>query len=93
MAILLLALKKRFGRLGFRHILPDLIKIIAATLAGAAVCLLLNRALAPAMGTGRVFIRLALCAGASLIAYAVCCLLLRVNTFTEFVQGIVSRRR
>jgi hypothetical protein len=40
-----------------------------------------------------VFIRLALCAGASLIAYAVCCLLLRVNTFTEFVQGIVSRRR
>ena len=93
MVILLLALKKRFGHLGFRHILPDLIKIIAATLMGAAVCVLLNRTLPEAMGTGRVFIRLALCAGASLAAYAVCCLLLRVRTFTEFVRGIVSRRR
>jgi putative peptidoglycan lipid II flippase len=93
MVILLLALKKRFGHLGFRHILPDLVKIIAATLMGAAVCVLLNRTLPEAMGTGRVFIRLALCAGASLAAYAVCCLLLRVRTFTEFVRGIVSRRR
>ena len=67
--------------------------IIAATLMGAAVCVLLNRTLPEAMGTGRVFIRLALCAGASLAAYAVCCLLLRVRTFTEFVRGIVSRRR
>ena len=93
MVILLLALKKRFGHLGFRHILPDLARIIAATLACAAVSVLLNRALPPAMGTGRVFLRLVLCAGASLVAYVVCCMLLRVRTFTEFAQGILSRRR
>jgi hypothetical protein len=59
----------------------------------AAVCVLLNRALPEAMGTGRVFVRLAVCAGASLVAYVACCLALRVRTFTEFVRGIVSRRR
>jgi hypothetical protein len=93
MVILLLALRKRFGHLGFSGILPDLIKIIVAALACGALCLLLDRALPVAMGTGRVFLRLAICAGASLIAYAVCCLLLRVNTFTEFVQGLLSRKR
>ena len=93
MVILLLALKRRFGRLGFRHLLADLVKIIAATLACGAVCALLNRALPEAMGTGRVFVRLALCAGASLVAYAACCLALRVRTFTDFVQSIISRRR
>ena len=93
MVMLLLALKRRFHHLGFRHVLPDLIKIIAATLVCAAVCLALNRALPVAMGTGRVFIRLAICAGVSLIAYAACCLLLHVGTFNEFLRDIVSRRR
>jgi len=93
MVILLLALKKRFGHLGFSRILPDLAKIIVAALACGALCLLLDRTLPIAMGTGRVFVRLAVCAGASLIGYAVCCLVLRVNTFTEFVQGIASRKR
>jgi len=93
MVILLLALKKRFGHLGFSKILPDLAKIIVAALACGALCLLLDRTLPIAMGTGRVFVRLAVCAGASLVGYAVFCLVLRVNTFTEFVRGIVSRRR
>ena len=93
MVILLLALKKRFGHLGFSRILPDLAKIIVAALACGALCLLLDRTLPIAMGTGRVFVRLAVCAGASLVGYAVFCLVLRVNTFTEFVRGIVSRRR
>jgi len=93
MVILLLALKKRFGHLGFSRILPDLARIIVAALACGALCLLLDRTLPLAMGTGRVFLRLAVCAGASLIGYVVCCLVLRVRTFTEFVQGIVSRKR
>ena len=44
------------------------------------------------MGTGRVFLRLAICAGASLVAYVACCLALRINTFTEFVQDIIRRK-
>lgn len=91
MAILLLALKKRFKRLGFKHILPDLVKIIAATLVCAAVCLLLDRALPEAMGTGRVFVRLAICAGASLIAYVAACAALRVNTLREFAGDLLRR--
>ena len=93
MVILLLALKKRFRRLGFRHILPDLGKIVAATLICAAVCALMNRILPEAMGTGRVFLRLAVCAGASLLSYVLCCLALRISTFAEFANGIVRRRR
>ena len=92
MVILLLALKKRFTRLGFRHILPDLMKIVAATLVCAAVCVLMDRVLPEAMGTGRVFLRLAICAGASLLAYILCCLVMRISAFTEFVQGIVRHR-
>ena len=93
MVILLLALKKRFKRLGFGRIAPNLMKIVASTLVCAAVCALMNRALPPAMGTGRVFIRLAMCTAASLLAYVVCCLLLRVETFTEFIRGVVRRSR
>lgn len=93
MVVLLAALKKRFKRLGFRRIVPDLVKIVAAALACGAVCLLLDRALPEAMGTGRVFIRLALCTAASLTSYVLCCLLLRVGTLTDFARGVVSRRR
>ena len=53
MCTLLVLLKKRFRRLGLGRILPDLLKIVAAALICAGVCLALNRALPPAMGTGR----------------------------------------
>ena len=66
--------------------------IIAATLVCAAVCVLMNRVLPEAMGTGRVFVRLALCSGASLVAYVLCCLARRINAFTEFVQDIIRRK-
>ncbi|MBR6889689.1 MAG: polysaccharide biosynthesis C-terminal domain-containing protein, partial [Clostridia bacterium] len=92
MAALLLMLKKRFRRLGFRKLVPDLVKIAVATLVCAGVCAVLDGAMAPAVGTGRVFVRLALCAGASLIAYVGCCLLLRVTTLRTFAAQLLRRR-
>ena len=92
MVALLWRLKKRFGRLGLSRVLPELLKIAVATLACAAVCAVLDGAMAPAVGTGRVFMRLALCAGASLAAYVGCCLLLRVKTLRTFAAQLLRRR-
>ncbi len=92
MVTLLLLLKKRFGNLGFGAILPELLKIAAAALACAGVCVLMNRALPEAVGTGRVFLRLAACSGASLIAYAAACAVLRVKTMHTFAVEMLRRR-
>ena len=88
---LLLLLKKRFRRLGFRRILPELLKIAAAALACAGVCLVMNRALPEALGTGRVFLRLAASAGTGLVAYLGCCWLLRVKTMRTFAGDLLKR--
>lgn len=93
MVTLLVLLKKRFRRLGLGRILPDLLKIVAAALICAGVCLALNRALPPAMGTGRVFIRLAVCAGTSLITYVAACFILRVKTIRTFAADMLRRGR
>ena len=93
MATLLLLLKKRFGRLGFGHIAPELLKIAVATLMCAGVCLAMDRLLPPVMGTGRVFVRLALCAGVSLIVYAVTCWGMDIKALRELAGGVVRRRR
>ena len=93
MAILLLALKKRFGHLGFGSIAPELVKIIIASLLCAGMCLAMNRLLPPVMGTGRVFVRLALCAGASLIVYGVTCWGMGVKALRELAGGVVRRRK
>lgn len=92
MAALLLLLRKRFRRLGFRRIVPDLMKIVAATLVCAGTCVAMDRVLPAAMGTGRVFVRLALCAGVSLIVYAVTCWATGVRTLRA-LTGAVARRR
>ena len=93
MCTLLALLKKRFGSLGFRAVLPELCKIVAAALLCAGTCVAMNRLLPPAFGTGRVFIRLALCAGASLIVYALACLATRVKALRELTDGALRRRR
>ncbi|MBR1559715.1 MAG: murein biosynthesis integral membrane protein MurJ, partial [Clostridia bacterium] len=90
---MLYLLKRRFGHLGFGAVLPDLMKLVAAALAGAAVCEVLNRFLPPAFGTGRVFFRLALCTGAALLTYAAACFALRVRTIKVFANEVVRRRR
>ncbi len=92
MVTLLLLLKKRFGGLGFRAVLPELLKIAVAALACGAACALMNRALPEAFGTGRVFLRLAACTGVSLIAYLFSCVLLRVRTMHTFAMEMLRRR-
>ena len=93
MAALLILLRKRFGSLGFSAMLPELLKIAAATLVCAVVCAAMNRLLPPVMGTGRVFLRLAACSAASLAAYVACCAALRVRTLWSFASDIIGRRR
>jgi len=93
MFTLLFLLKKRFRRLGLGRMLPELGKIALAALLCAGACFGLDRLLPPAMGTGRVFIRLALCAGASLIVYAAACWALRVRALRELAGGVIRRGR
>ena len=90
--LLLLLLKKRFGGLGFGAVLPELLKIAASALACAGVCALMNRVLPEAFGTGRVFLRLAACTGASLVAYFAFCAVLRVRTLRTFASEVLKRR-
>ena len=93
MVTMLMLLKKRFGRLGFGEVLPELLKLLISTALCAVVCAFMNRLLPPAMGTGRVFIRLALCAAASLAAYALGCVVLRVKTANAFLVEVSRRRK
>lgn len=93
LAALLILLKKRFRRLGFGRILPELMKIAAAALVCAGACLAVSRALPPAMGTGRVFLRLAACAGAGIAADLAVCWLLRVRTLRTFAGDVLRRKR
>ena len=92
MCTMLILLKKRFGRLGLGAALPDLVRIVASALICMGVCALMNRALPPAFGTGRVFLRLALCAAASLTAYVLSCFALRVRTLRVFAGEVLRRR-
>lgn len=89
---LLLLLRKRFHGLGFGRILPDLARIAAAALVCAGTCMGMNRLLPEVFGTGRVFLRLAACAGTALIAYLACCWLLRVRTLRTFAGDVLKRR-
>ncbi len=93
MCTMLILLKKRFGRLGLGAALPDMVRIVASALICMGVCALMNRALPPALGTGRVFIRLALCAAVSLMTYVLACFALRVRTLRVFAGEVLRRRR
>ena len=93
MTTMLILLKKRFGRLGFRAIAPELLRIAAAALACAAACAVMNRLLPPTLGTGRVFLRLAACTAVSMIVYALACLTLRVKTLETFISEALARVR
>ena len=90
---LLILLKRRFGSLGFGAIVPEFVKIAAATLASAAVCFAMNRLMPEMFGTGRVFLRLAACAGVSLIAYVAACFAFGVGTLRTFLGEVLRRRR
>ena len=93
MCTMLLLLKRRFGHLGLKDILPDLVKIVLAALLCMNICGMLNRFLPAAMGTGRVFLRLAVCSGAALIVYVLACFAFRVRTIRVFASEVIRRRR
>ena len=93
MCTMLVLLKRRFGHLGLKRILPDLLKQVAAAALCAVVCVAMNRVLPPAMGTGRVFLRLAAVTAVSMIIYAVACFALRVGTVRMFAGEIANRRK
>lgn len=90
-AILLALLRMRFGRIGFKRVAKELVKIVISTAVCAIVCIGMNAAVPAAVGTARVFVRLLVCAGASIVAYGACCLALRVKPLMEFTGGL--RRR
>ena len=90
-AAMLALLKRRFGHLGMAAALPEFLKIVAAALLCAVTCVAMNRALPPAFGTGRVFIRLALCAGTSLIVYGIACFATGVKAIRELTNRTVRR--
>ena len=93
MVTMLILLKRRFGHLGFKAVAVDLTKLIVAASVCAIVCALMNRAIPPVFGTGRVFLRLVACTAVSMIAYAAACFALRVNTIRVFANEVVRRRR
>lgn len=90
---LLIMLKRRFGRLGFGAIVPELTKILFCTAFCAGAALAMDRFMPPAMGTGRVFIRLAVCAGTALIAYVASCYAMGVKTLRTFARDVLRRGR
>ena len=92
MTAMLILLKKRFHRLGFRRIAGELAKIAAAALLCAGTCAAMNRLLPTVFGTGRVFLRLAACTAASLVVYVLACWVGGVRTFREFLGGALTRR-
>ena len=86
-------LRKRMGRLGMRRIAGEMLKILAATLVAAAVCMLMNRVLPEAVGTLRVLVRLVIATAASGVAYLATCIALRVQSLNEMLGGLMRRRR
>ena len=62
-----------------------------ATAVCAAVCIVMNRIVPEAIGTGRVFVRLVICAGASMIVYLAGCVALRVQPLMGLLNSL--RRR
>ena len=86
-------LRKRMGRLGMRRIAGEMLKILAATLVAAAVCMLMNRVLPEAVGTLRVLVRLVIATAASGVAYLATCIALRVQSLNEMLGGLMRRGR
>lgn len=88
-ALLIVLLRKRFGHIGFASVLKELMKIFAAAGVCAAVCVGMNAWLPEVVGTGRVVLRLIVCAGTSGIAYLLTCLALGVKPLMRIVSRLL----
>ena len=86
--LLLVLLHGRFGHIGFGRVAGQLLRILAATALCAGCCIVMDRVVPPVSGMHMVFLRLALCGGASMIVYAAGCLILRVGSFRQMIRDI-----
>ena len=89
--ILIALLLKRFGDLGVRGIVVDLVKILLAVTVSAGACFILDGVLPQAHSTIQTFGRLVVCAGVSFIIYGITCMLLKINTVKQLLVTIRER--
>ena len=88
---LMLLLRRRFGRIGLRKTAREFGKILFSTAVCVVVCIGMNRVIPDAVGTFKVTLRLALCAGVALIAYVACGLAVRVRLLRRFARRVLKR--
>lgn len=88
---LVLLLRRRFGRIGLRKTAREFGKILFSTVVCVAVCIGMNRLIPDAVGTFKVMLRLALCAGVSLVAYVACGLMVRIRSLRRFARRVLKR--
>ena len=90
--VMLVLLRKRMGA-GMRGILPELAKLIVSACVCAGVCLIVSRALPEAENLPGTLGRLVVSTAASFAAYALMCLLLRVDGLKEGLGTITAKLR
>ena len=93
MIVMFIRLRRRLGGLGMKAILPDLIKLLIAAGAAAAMCAFMGRVLPDSMTTLGVFARLVAATTASFIVYFAACILLRVRCLRTTIAALRGRTR
>lgn len=89
-AVLILRLRKRFGRIGFSKKLGELLKILVATVVCSGVCALVGRVIPAGERMGVCLVRLVVCTLVSGAAYLLCCAALKIHSL-KAVFGMVHR--
>lgn len=90
--VMFFLLRRRLGRLGFKRIAAEMLKILASALACAGACALVKSAIPTPEGPMQAFVRLAATTAAGAIAYLALCFALRVQTMREILGGALRRR-
>ena len=88
---LVLLLRRRFGRIGLRKTAREFGKILFSTAVCVIVCIGMNRLIPDTVGTFKVMLRLALCAGVSLVAYVACGLMVRIRSLRRIAKRVLKR--
>lgn len=92
-AAMIILLRKRFGRIRLKRTAIELAKILTATAISVVVCIVMNRIIPDTVGTIKVMLRLMLCAGVSLIAYAASACALRVRALRSVMKRFTGRKQ
>lgn len=85
--------RRRMGRIGFKSMLPELIKMFIAAALCAAACYGMHILLPETMTTLATFGRLVAATAVSFIVYFALCLILRVKAMREMLGGVLRRVR